>query len=175
MSDPGRQTGRTVSPTATAVFVSPDADIATVLRAEIAAVERFVVLLQTEQLLLQSADTDDLTRLAGEKSALTERLVGLGSARNERLARAGFGVDREGLQGWAGSAGAVGASLQQRLVALAAAAADVNRLNGQLIAMRINHNQAALAALTQDSGRNTLYSCDGQARAPTGYRIIDSA
>lgn len=149
--------------------------VAALLHDEVLGVERFVQLLQSEQGMLQAAATDELGLIASEKAALAERLARLGAARNQLLSQAGFGIDREGLNAWAARAGDQAAAVCARLLALAADARELNRLNGQLIALRLNNTQAALAALTPEHQRNTLYGRDGQTSARTGYRIIDSA
>ena len=153
----------------------PDGDIAALLRDEIAAVQRFVQLLQTEQGFLQTGATDELTRCTGQKSVLAEGLVRLATARNEKLRAAGHGTDNDGLKQWAGVQGQAAAELHQRLLELAREARELNRLNGQLIAMRLSHTHAALAALSPERAASSLYGRDGQTNARTGYRIIDSA
>lgn len=153
----------------------PILELSALLQNEISAVERFVALLQAEQSLLQSGDADPLLTLNEEKSTLIERLSALANDRNRQLAGAGLEADGAGLARWAAAHGGPAVELHDRLLALAREAKALNELNGQLIALRLSHTQAALAALAGDSSRGTLYGRDGQTSGRTGYRIIDSA
>ena len=145
------------------------------LERENAAVGRFVAILQREQDALSSGDADRLPALSAEKSVLVEELIDLAETRNSQLQREGFAADRNGLSAWANAAGPMAVRARDHLLELAARARELNRLNGELIAMRLTHTQAALAALALNGREANVYGRDGHASPNTGYRIIDLA
>lgn len=157
-----------------AVPVPPGARIAACVTAEGEGVAAFVALLEKEQKSLQDGDIDALTGLAEEKAALIVRLGQIGDLRNQLLAAAGWPAEKAGLQAW-GATSPEAAAAAQGLLAIAAEAKELNRLNGQLIAMHLQRTQGALAILTRSQAGSGLYGPNGQTTARTGYRFIDSA
>lgn len=148
--------------------------IAEVLEAEINALGEVVRLLLAEQEQLTAGQTEGLDTLAGEKQSLYQRLAALADERNRLLAGIGLPADLVGLDAWAARTGGAPARVA-RLVALASEAREHNRINGQLITLRLNHTQAALRTLTGAPPGGGLYARDGKASPQTGYRLIDSA
>jgi flagella synthesis protein FlgN len=67
------------------------------------------------------------------------------------------------------------AQVWRELVDYASKAKAMNETNGMLIATRLSHNQAAIAALQAVSHANDLYGPDGQAALPAGRREIGRA
>jgi flagella synthesis protein FlgN len=61
------------------------------------------------------------------------------------------------------------------LLSLASRARELNRVNGELIQLRMQHNALALEALMGASGTLALYGPDGQSTPPSGRRISDRA
>lgn len=155
--------------------MTTSSDLRTLLQSEILAVKRFVELLRSEQALLQVGDATSLNRITSEKSELIDRLGELAADRNAILVATGFATDGDGLESWVKNGDATAREMRESLLALAAEAKELNRLNGQLIALRLTHTQEALNALTAGQARTALYGRDGQTSSPTGYRIIDSA
>jgi flagella synthesis protein FlgN len=141
---------------------------------ETEGVAAFVALLGKEQKSLQEGDIESLGAYGEEKASLLARLAQLGDQRNQLLTVAGWPADKAGLMAWAASAPAA-ATAAERLLALAAEAKELNRLNGQLIAMQLQRTQSALAILTRSQAGSGLYGPNGQTTARTGYRFIDSA
>lgn len=147
--------------------------LAFVLGQEEAELKLFVEALQNEQGALKTGNTDQLERIVAAKNRHIETLGRLGQQRNQLLLSLRLPEDRAGLRRWAQTAH------QEALVAgflqLADEAGELNRLNGQLIAMRLTSTQTALAALTPDRAAGQgLYGPRGQTRFSTGYRLIDT-
>jgi flagellar biosynthesis protein FlgN len=149
-------------------------DLPAVLRQEAEALQLFVSALQGEQEALKSGEIDALPDFVEQKSRTIALLNRLGEQRNALLKAARFAVDREGLLAW-GKTSPDTQRLVDGLFKAAEEAKELNRLNGQLIAMRLRSTQAALEALTPKSAGHGLYSAQGQTTIrTTGYRLIDS-
>ena len=123
--------------------------VAAPLREEFEALQAFVGLLRREQALLTEGNIEALPLLTAEKSALAGRLGQLSGDR-ERAA------PTPGMEGW------------QSLVDLAAEARALNETNGKLIALRMQHNQRALAILMAAADQDVVYGPDGQQRMGSG-------
>ena len=140
---------------------------------EEAELKGFVAALTEEQGALTSGNTDLLSGIINKKNKNIETLARLGHQRNLLLKTRGFPDDREGLEAWAKAAN------QQTLVSgflyFVDEAKELNRLNGQLIAMRLTSTQTALAALAPERAAGQgLYGPKGQTKFTTGYRLIDT-
>ena len=146
------------------------------LNGEIQAVSDFVELLKKEQSALTQGSTDELPALAEQKNQLAERLAGLASRRNAILTKQGFAADRPGMDDWCRThPDQAGVGDAWRLVLKhAAEAKTLNHLNGDLIALRMQHNARALEALRGDQHSLSLYGPDGQSQAQNQRRINDS-
>ncbi|EXI92228.1 MAG: FlgN protein [Candidatus Accumulibacter sp. BA-94] len=144
---------------------------------EVAVVRRFVSLLEREQRLLIEGDGDDLPALLLKKNELTARLAGIAEQRRLALAAEGLGADRDGVAGWfAAHPGEDGArTAWAELLPLATQARELNRLNGEVIQLRLQSNTQAIEALLGSSGALGLYGPDGQSMPGNGGRISDSA
>lgn len=151
--------------------------ISKLLQSESDLVGRFVALLQDEQDALKTGETAPLTKLAARKSELAERLNELGEQRNLLLQAAGLTVDVEGMRSWLAqsSDNRLAAAAWEKLLKLAAEARELNRLNGQLITLRLSATNRALATLIQQPQGAALYGKDGQTSSLTGSKIIDAA
>lgn len=150
------------------------ADLETLLADEATAVAQFVALLGTEQQALQDGDLAVLPGLSEQKAAVVEQLGRLGRARNQQLQAAGLAADQAGLKTWAANL-APRQALVARILSLAAEAREINRLNGLLIASRLQQTQSALDILTRSQSGGGLYGPDGQTANRFGYRFFDSA
>ncbi|MFC5303335.1 flagella synthesis protein FlgN [Azospira restricta] len=151
--------------------------LADVIAAEADVVSAFVALLKEEQEVLKTGSADALPALVDRKTATVQQLAPLTAARNGELARAGFAADRPGIDAWlAKNPGDRNVRQQwQKLQALAAEARELNRVNGELIRLRMHNNAQALETLLAASQRQDLYGADGQATQAAPRRIIDSA
>lgn len=153
------------------------AALADLIAAEADVVSAFVLLLQEEQEILKSGSPDALPAIVERKAAATQKLGPLSSARNSALVRAGFATDRPGVEAWLQANPRDQATRKQweKLQSLAAEAKELNRLNGELIHLRLQHNTQAVETLLAAANRQDLYGADGQAAQATTRRIIDSA
>lgn len=147
--------------------------LAYVIGQEEAELKLLVTTLNEEQVALKTGNTDPLEKITPTKNRHLESLARLGQQRNQLLRSGRFAEDREGLSGWAKANGKE--ALVDNFLALADEARELNRLNGQLIALRLNSTQSALAALTPHrASEHGLYGPKGQTKFSTGYRLIDT-
>jgi flagella synthesis protein FlgN len=143
---------------------------------ETTAVRQFVDLLKLEQTSLSNGSTDDLLDFAEQKSKLATQLNKFAAQRSALLVAQGFSADRTGVDAWCASYSSkeeAGASWSG-LLSLAAEARELNRLNGELIQMRMQYNANALEALRGGKNALDLYGPDGQSTSP-GHRRINDA
>ncbi|MEF8703251.1 MAG: flagellar protein FlgN [Candidatus Accumulibacter sp. UW26] len=153
------------------------ADFRHLIDAEVVAVERFVHLLEAEQKLLSDGAVDELPDLLREKNGLAAQLTGLADLRNRALVAHGLTADRAGIARWFSLHPGESAAhaVWSRLLPLASQARELNRVNGELIQLRLQHNTLALEALLGSSGALGLYGPDGQNAPASGQRISDRA
>ncbi|MBI2307818.1 MAG: flagellar protein FlgN [Rhodocyclales bacterium] len=151
--------------------------MADLIAAEADVVSAFVLLLKEEQEILKAGSPEALPDVVERKTEVARKLAPLATARNTELARAGFAADRPGIDAWLKKQpGDKGVRQHwERLQALAAEAKELNRVNGELIRLRMQNNAQALEALLAAANRQDLYGADGQAAQATTRRIIDSA
>lgn len=148
------------------------------LETEVTAVRRFVGLLEREQSMLIKGDIDGLLELVDEKNNVAAQLTTLARQRGERLADAGISADKRGMSVWlAEHPHEAGAHAQWGvLLSLATQARELNRLNGDLIRLRLQHNTQALEALLgAASAPLSLYDRDGHSAHVGIRRISDRA
>lgn len=148
-----------------------------IVEAEAETAGRFVELLQREGEALNSADIDSLDTLVARKNDLAAELSSLAEQRNTLLAKSGFSNDRSGIEAWLGAHPASKSVRKtwSRLLALAGEARELNRLNGELIQLRMQHNSQALEILLGASRQTNLYGPDGQSAPQNNRRINDAA
>ena len=151
--------------------------LAEIIAAEAGVVSAFVLLLKQEQEALKLGEVDVLSEIIERKSAAVSELAPLSTARNAALANAGLASDRAGIDAWLQKQPNDKAVRQNwgNLQVLAAEAKELNRVNGELIGLRIRHNADLLESLLSQANRQDLYSADGQTASSTHPRIIDSA
>lgn len=150
------------------------ADLETLLADEATAVAQFVALLGAEQQALQDGELAVLPGLTEQKTSVVDLLGRLAQVRNQQLQAAGLAADQTGLRAWAANLAARQA-LVDRILSLAAEAREINRLNGLLIASRLQQTQSALDILTRSQSGGGLYGPNGQTANRIGYRFFDSA
>lgn len=149
----------------------------TTIDAEISTLQRFLKLLQREQEMLRKGKIDDLPPLLEEKSGLAAHLSMLAEQRSQALATAGIVANRADVSSWLATQPATSRekTAWPLLVALASEARELNRVNGELIQLRLQHGTRALEALLGSSDSLGLYRPDGQNTLPSGRRISDQA
>jgi flagella synthesis protein FlgN len=151
-----------------------------IVESELAAVQRFIALLRQEQEALRLGQDDALLGLVEQKSLVADDLTKVAAQRNALLASSGFPPDRPGIENWLARAipdqksRSALAETWGSLTTLAAEARELNRLNGDLIQIRMRHNTQALEALLGASRPLSLYGPDGQARSHGSRRINDA-
>ena len=148
---------------------APDrAAFAQTLGVELTAYVELCDLLRAEQASLERGDVESLRQLTELKARQVERLATLAAARSALLRAAQLSNDAKGMQAWLESYAGIQRQdltrIWQRLLDMARDARALNDLNGGLVSARLNHSQAALAAL-QGAGRPQLvYGPDGRVR-----------
>ena len=146
--------------------MSQHTDFVANLRAENQALREFHAILLDEQACLVDSDVDALLQITQLKSDKVDLLAELEAARSKHLHGMGLDASREGAADWlsrySGSEREDLARLWDELVELATQVRALNESNGALIATRMSHNQAALAALQSTARAQTLYGRDGQ-------------
>lgn len=151
--------------------------VAQLLIQEVRLVQQFIDSLNTEQESLKQGKVDSLGTINSQRVELVQQLNTIERERNAFLVQSGHTGDRKGMQAWLvhnrGDRTAVAG--WAKLMQLARQAQDLNNLNGQLIAIRLQATQQALVALTRQPQRPTLYGRDGHTMQRTGSRIIDAA
>ena len=147
-----------------------------VISAEAEAVERFVDLLAREQKALASGDTEALPSLLDEKNNLAAHLESLASQRNGALQVQGFPANRTGMEAWCAKRPESKATTEiwPRIIAGAKEAQRLNRLNGELIGLRIRYNAQALEALRRGNSSLDLYGPNGQTTTQTNRQLNDA-
>lgn len=142
--------------------------------AEAQTVQQFVDLLKLEQSSLSQGDTDALPAYAEQKIALAALLNDFAAQRNAALALLGFKADRAGVEAWCAKHPEedMAAKAWATVLALAGEARELNRVNGELIRLRMQYNAKALEALRGGASSLDLYGPDGQATTP-GHRRIN--
>lgn len=148
-------------------------DLAYLIGQESAALEALIGALLEEQDLLKRRQADDLAPVVERKNRQFEALARFDRRRNELLAARGLPADRDGIVRWADAQQQ--GELARGFLARVDEARELNRLNGQLIAINLQAAQAALAALAPGKTGHGLYGPSGKTSFSTGYRLIDSA
>ncbi|WP_170285805.1 flagella synthesis protein FlgN [Propionivibrio limicola] len=146
------------------------------LSAELEAVRQFSDLLRREQQALSTGDTNSLPGLAEKKDVLIEGINALTSRRNQHLVACGLGIDRPGIDSWCAThpGETAVAAIWSEILEAVAKARDLNRLNGELIQMRLQYTNKALGVLLRREDALDLYGPDGQSTTGGSRRINDS-
>lgn len=137
-------------------------DLIIALTEERLAVRGFVALLQQEQQLLTENDLEQLLTLVEKKSEFVIRLNALTEARRLLLTRQLPSNDLTTIQNWFAANCPEGLTIWQEVRDLAEQAKQLNHINGELIQMKLRHNQQTLTALTRAVSNANLYGPDGQ-------------
>lgn len=132
------------------------------MTAERTALFDFVALLRHEQSLLTENLTDQLVALSEQKSQKALRLNQLGEARRTLLQSHIPQLSVATIQAWLKTHSPAGLAVWQEVLSLAEQAQQLNGINGELIQMKLRHNQQALSALSNAVNRANLYGPNGQ-------------
>lgn len=141
------------------------------LQGQRARMEELVALLGSERQLLADGrvDGEALARIAADKQQHLSAIDRFESQRRQAQDRLGYGSDRAGAERAAREAGCL--PQWQAIDSLARDAARLNRVNGELVHMRLEHNQRMLNFLREAAG-SSLYGPDGHSRRHSGQ--VDS-
>lgn len=143
--------------------MSHDTPLLEALQAEHLALQVFFGLLEQEERLLVENDTDPLLLLSEKKSDQAATLAKLSAARRAHMDNAGRELDKTEQALW------------QKIIDLGERARRANQTNGELIFMKLRHNQQALNVLSNAAKKSTVYGPDGQANfAPGSGRSLGS-
>lgn len=138
------------------------------LSAERAALADFVGLLQREQDMLSANLTDQLVELSEQKSNEALRLNQLGEARRALLQNNIPQLSVAAIQTWLKTNNPPGLAVWREVLSLAERAQQLNEINGELIKMKLRHNQQALSALSNAANKANLYGPSGQTEFSPG-------
>jgi len=146
-------------------FVAPS-EFASLLKAEIEALQNFLLILQSEHQALTEGQIDKLTEFSRLKSEQAVQLSQLSAS--HPLTRGGDEpparditetireMDADGKHGLM--------KLWEKLMDLAKQARYQNQLNGAMIEAQMKYNQQALAILQEAAKQSSLYGPDGHAQ-----------
>lgn len=139
-----------------------DSQLLAALTVEYAALLNFVALLEREQGMLVENRTDRLLELSEQKSTDALSLNELAETRRSLLQKKipEFSVDT--IHAWLAAHNPQGLAVWHKVLALAERAQQLNRTNGELIQMKLRHNQQSLAVLSNAVNKANLYGPDGQ-------------
>lgn len=137
-----------------------NSEFAASLREETAALRAFRKLLETERACLKRSDVETLLELTRVKSEQLDQLAEFSECRSRYLVAKGLEVSQAGMAKATQTPELT--ELWNELLSIAAEVRNLNDANGALIAVRMNHNHAALAALQVGGRVPKLYGPDGQ-------------
>jgi len=128
-------------------------------------VREFLRLLEREQKALVGGEHDRLLAFTEQKAARLLELRRFADARNRMLGTEGLPSDRNGMLTWLDRHPDERiATVWNDLMSLTARVREVNDVNGVLVAARLRHNQASLAALQSAARATSVYGPDGATR-----------
>lgn len=141
---------------------------------ELAAIRRFIDLLQREQSALVNADVNQLISLSSEKGEQADQLAKLSLQRVNMLRNLGVATEKLQIEQWLRTQPREVAEAWKTLVDAAKVAQELNQVNGKLIETRMQNNQQALNVLMGAANKSSVYGADGQPRAlqPSSQRIL---
>lgn len=150
--------------------------ILTALIAERDALRGFVSLLEQEQNALVENDTDKLLQLAEQKSASASALTELVETRHHLLQQTLPKLNAAAIQIWMQTSNKAAWPVWQNIRIFAERARQLNQSSGELIHLKLRHNQQALTVLDNASQKSNVYGSDGQPNfTPGSGRPLASA
>jgi len=153
---------------ATAEFISQ-------MHAESTVLQSFIRLLETEQQALLNEQTEQIQALADNKTQVVQELTKLVSARRNSMLSLGIKIEPGSMQTWLQTHTAINLPTWHEIQQMASHAQHMNRTNGELIQVKMRHNQQTLTMLHNATHSvNGLYGPDGQPSLPVSGRILNS-
>lgn len=139
-----------------------DSQLLAALTAEHTALLNFVALLEREQGMLVENRTDRLLELSEQKSTDALSLNELAETRRSLLQKRIPEFSSDTIHAWLAAHNPQGLAVWHEVLTLAERAQQLNRTNGELIQMKLRHNQQSLAVLSNAVNKANLYGPDGQ-------------
>jgi flagella synthesis protein FlgN len=154
--------------TPTSVF--DQSSLAPQLKVEGDALRAFIILLENEQQVLLSQDSESLLTLAEAKTQAAKKLTEIANARRRQLNLAAANAD---MTHWIQKFAPEFRGVWDDILQLAARAHHLNQTNGEVIQLKLRSNQKALSALLGAAqGAAGLYGRDGQPNLPISGRTL---
>lgn len=141
---------------------NPSTKLLAALTAEHLALQDFISLLEREQGLLVENSADQLLELAEQKLACSINLNELAESRRSLLRKNIPVLSVEAIHAWLKTHSTEGLAIWKKIRTLAEHAQQINHTNGELIQMKIRHNQQSLTVLSNAVNKANLYGPDGQ-------------
>ncbi len=144
------------------------ANLLAALKEEQASLQSFVSLLQKEQKMLTEFGTDNLLELAEKKSTHAVKINKIAETRHSLLQALIPELTAKNIQNWLEKNSKEGLNLWQSIRILGDQAHELNRINGELIQLKLRHNQQLIGALSRAVNQANLYGPNGQTSFSTG-------
>ncbi len=132
------------------------------LTVERTALLEFVALLEREQGMLVENRADQLIALSEQKSSSVLGLNKLAETRRALLQQDIPQLSVDAIHRWLETHDPANLAVWREVVTLAERAQQLNNTNGELIQMKLRHNQQSLAILGNAVNKTSLYGSDGQ-------------
>ena len=151
-----------------------NAVLLSVLKQETESLIQFIAWLTREQEDLRQAKTDELTMHAEQKDMLINKLGKLAIERDAWLIAQQQPTGRKGMDTWCATHPEEReiVSAWSAIILLVVEARELNRLNGELINIHMQHNTQALEVLRRGDNPLDLYGPDGKSSPPPGMQRI---
>jgi len=128
-------------------------------------VREFLQLLEHEQAALVAGEHDNLMAFTEQKAARILELRRYSDSRSRLLGTQGLRADKDGMSAWIEQhADEPVRRVWDEIKSLAAQVRAANEINGVLVAARLKHNQASIAALQAAARSSGVYGPDGGTR-----------
>ncbi len=137
-------------------------------KSESLALDHFVALLKKEQAMLVENLTSQLIELSEQKTTLAISLNDLAQARRALLQKHIPTLSLESIGAWLKTNCPEGLIVWQKIIDSAKESQRLNQANGELIQMKLRHNQQSLAVLSNAFNQANLYGPDGQTNFKPG-------
>lgn len=144
------------------------AQVLAAFHAEQSSLRDFVSLLEQEQSVLLTGLGDELLDLAEKKSACATRLTSLVATRHTLLQNTLPELNNHTIQTWLEHQAPTAWPVWQDICKLADRAQHLNQSSGELIQLKLRHNQQALGVLSNAASKANLYGRDGQPNFSAG-------
>ena len=139
------------------------------------ALQAFIRLLETEQVALLNEQTEQIQTLADNKTKMVQELSKLVNARRNGMLMRGIEIEPGSMEVWLQAHTASNLPAWHEIQQLATQAQNMNHTNGELIQIKMRHNQQTLTMLHNAThSANGLYGRDGQPSLSVSGRILNS-